>query len=36
MTVTAYDNHENEFDVDQYNKMKFEMQHVITFAHKEG
>ena len=30
MTVAAYDNHGNEFDVDQYSKMKFEMQHVVT------
>ena len=36
MTVTALDNFGHEFDEDQYSKMKFEMQHVITFAHREG
>ena len=36
MSVKAFDNHGKEFEEDQYKKMKFEIQHVVTSAHKEG
>lgn len=36
MTVTALDSSGHEFDEDQYTKMKFELEHVVTFAHGRG